>query len=159
LGPEPISEKILAEKKEQYPQRITVPNIGIDAPIIFPESKNEYVLQKALEQGVIYWPDSSLSNEKGMTIIIGHSSAFPWYQGQYGSIFSLLNHLEQGSEIFLFSNKEKYIYQVIEKDIKAPKNLNFKAEEEKSVLYLVSCWPINTDWKRIIIKAIKVDTE
>jgi len=108
LGPEPISEKILAEKKEQYPQRITVPNIGIDAPIIFPDSKNEYVLQKALEQGVIYWPDSSLSNEK---------------------------------------------------DIKAPKNLNFKAEEEKSVLYLVSCWPINTDWKRIIIKAIKVDTE
>ena len=108
---------------------------------------------------MIYWPDSSLPNEEGTTIIIGHSSAFLWYRGQYGSVFSLLNHLEQGSEILLFSNKEEYIYQVIEKDIKAPKNLSFKAEKGKSVLYLVRCWPINADWKRIIIKAIRVDTE
>ena len=49
--------------------------------------------------------------------------------------------------------------KIYDKKIKAPKDLNFKGEDNKSVLYLVSCWPINTDWKRIVIKATSIDIE
>lgn len=135
-------------------EKIVIPSIGVEAPIIFPENKNEYVLQKALENGVVYWPNSASINEKGTIIILGHSSAYPWYQGNYGSVFSLLNKLGEGDSIFLFSDKEKYVYEVVGKEIEVPKDLTLETQKEESVLYLISCWPINTDWKRIVIKAI-----
>ena len=106
---------------------------------------------------MVYWPNSASINEKGTIIILGHSSAYPWYQGNYGSVFSLLNKLGEGDSIFLFSDKEKYAYGVVGKEIEAPKNLTLETQKEESVLYLISCWPINTDWKRIVIKAIGVD--
>jgi len=151
LGLSPIDQDINKIEK------IVIPSIGVEAPIIFPENKNEYVLQKALENGVVYWPNSASINEKGTIIILGHSSAYPWYQGNYGSVFSLLNKLGEGDSIFLFSDKEKYVYGVVGKEIEAPKNLTLETQKEESVLYLISCWPINTDWKRIVIKAIGVD--
>jgi len=89
-------------------------------------------------------------------IILGHSSAYPWYKGAYGSVFSLLNKLEGNDEIFVFSAKKKYTYKVVGKEINLPENLNIEKQKEESLLYLLSCWPIKTNWKRIAIKAISM---
>jgi len=148
LGPSPISFK-----PDIQLQKLAIPTIGVEAPIVLPESIDEYTLQRALEKGVIYWPESDLPDEEGVVIILGHSSAYPWYQGNYGSVFSLLNRLEKGDEIFLFSEDKKYVYQVIEKEIQMPEDLNIKKEKGKSTLYLISCWPIKTTWKRIAVQA------
>ena len=151
IGPPLIHETWSTKQgaKSEVFERVVIPLIGIDAPIIVPESADEYTIQKALEQGVVNYPDSN--------IILGHSSAYPWYKGEYGSIFSLINKLEKGDEFFIFSNKKKYTYQVLEKEIKLPKDLSFSSANDKSIVYLVSCWPINTAWKRIVIKADLLD--
>ncbi len=170
LGPEPIDAKIVdsllknsddsvceENKSLQIPQRIIIPSLGIDAPIIWPENTNEDSLQGALENGVAFWPESALPENGGTTIILGHSSAYPWYKGDYGSIFGLLNKLNPGDEIWIFSPKKKYIYQVLEKEIRLPKDLNIEKQDSQPILYLLSCWPINTNWKRIAIKALGID--
>ncbi|MFZ5559435.1 MAG: sortase [Patescibacteria group bacterium] len=164
LGPAPVDlERInfifIKDESYQIPQRLVILSLGIDAPVVWPENSNETALQKALEKGVVFWPGSSLLEEKGTMIILGHSSAYPWYKGNYGSIFSLLNKLSPGDEILIFSPNKKYIYQVVEKEIELPKNLNIEKQEAQSVLYLLSCWPIRTDWKRIAIKAIGIDRD
>ena len=141
LGPAPLGEKILIGI--EGPEKIVIPLIGIEAPVILAENSDEYTLQKALEKGVVLYPNSN--------IILGHSSAYPWYRGNYGSVFSLLNKLEKGDEILLFSEDKEYNYQVVSKEIKAPKEIS--TESDKPNLYLISCWPINTDWKRIVVKA------
>jgi LPXTG-site transpeptidase (sortase) family protein len=128
------------------PERLLIPSIGVDVPIVLVEDNDEYIIQKALERGVILYPDSN--------IILGHSSAYPWYKGEYGSVFSLLNKLEKDDEIFVFSNEKKYTYQVLEKQIKLPKDLSLEQVQDESTLYLISCWPINTNWKRIVVKAV-----
>lgn len=148
LGPSSISFKT-----DTQLQKLTIPSIGVEAPIVLPEDISEYTLQRTLEKGVIYWPESDLPEKQGVVIILGHSSAYPWYKGNYGSVFSLLNKLEKGNEIFLFSENKKYVYQVIEKEIQLPEDLNIKKEKGKSILYLISCWPIKTTWKRIAVKA------
>jgi len=166
LGPEPISPEIalfddeptrVENKSLRIPQRIIIPSLGIDAPIVWPENITEEALQKALEKGVAFWPESSLLEESGTIIILGHSSAYPWYRGEYGSIFSLLNKLNQGDEIWIFSPQKKYVYQILDKEIQMPKDLNIERQDGNSILYLLSCWPISTDWKRIAIKAISID--
>jgi LPXTG-site transpeptidase (sortase) family protein len=170
LGPSPINSSIVLSgnqnsdelscsenKSLQIPQRIIIPSLGIDAPIIWPENTNESALQLALEKGVAFWPESSLPEDKGTTIILGHSSAYPWYNGEYGSIFSLLNKINPGDEIWIFSPQKKYIYKVLEKEIQSPKDIKIEKQDGQSILYLLSCWPINTNWKRIAVKAISID--
>ncbi|MCX6729977.1 MAG: sortase [Candidatus Portnoybacteria bacterium] len=95
-------------------------------------------------------------SENGTMVIMGHSSAYPWYSGSYGSIFALLNKLNIGDEFTVFSKNKSFIYRVESKEIKAPKDLIFQKDKDNSVLYLVSCWPINTAWKRIVIKTVQV---
>lgn len=141
LGPAPLGEKIA--RGLETPEKIVIPSIGVEAPVILAENSDEYILQKALEKGVVLYPNSN--------IILGHSSAYPWYRGNYGSVFSLLNKLEKGDEILLFSKDKEYNYQVVGKEIKAPKEIS--TENDNSILYLISCWPINTNWKRIVVKA------
>lgn len=141
------------------PQRLVIPSLGVDAPIILPENSDENTLQTALERGVAFWPGSSLLGEKGTIVILGHSSAYPWYKGEYGSIFSLLNNLKEGDYIFIFSSRSKYGYRVIGKEINLPEDLNIEKQENEPVLYLLSCWPVKTNWKRIAVKATSIDPD
>jgi len=144
------------EKDVFLPDRLYIPQIPIEAPVVISQNLIEANLQKDLEKGVIYLPGSSALNETGTMVIMGHSSAYPWYKGHYGSIFALLNKLNINDEIVVFSKENKFIYRVVAKEIKAPKDLIFQKDTNDSVLYLVSCWPVNTAWKRIVIKTIQV---
>ncbi len=143
------------KKELLLPERIYIPQISVEAPIVISQSLDEKELQKDLENGVIYLPGSSALNENGTMIIMGHSSAYPWYQGKYGSIFALLNKLNVGDKFIVFSKNESFVYTVAGKEIKAPKDLIFEKDKNNSVLYLISCWPINTAWKRIVVKAVQ----
>jgi len=67
----------------------------------------------------------------------------------------LLNKLEQGTKILIYSNNNKFTYKVLDKKIDMPKNFNL--ENDDSIIYLVSCWPVSTNWKRIVIKAQLLD--
>ncbi len=131
--------------------KLVIPAIGVEAPIVLVEHTDEYIIQKAFERGVVRYPNSN--------VILGHSSAYPWYRGDYGSVFSLLNKLEIGDNVFIFSGEEKYTYQVLEKQIELPKNINIEQGEDSSIIYLVSCWPISTSWKRVAIKAEILDKD
>jgi len=145
------------EESLQIPERLVIPKLSVDAPIVWPENIGEPAFQAALEKGVVFWPESSLPGQKGTMVVLGHSSAYPWYRGNYGSIFSLLDQLQTGDEIFVFSPQKKYTFRVTGKEIEVPENLNILNQKEESLLYLVSCWPVKTNWKRIVIKAISVD--
>jgi LPXTG-site transpeptidase (sortase) family protein len=155
LGPVAGKKEVIEKKEYVLPKRIAIPTIGIEAPVIISQGTSETDMQKDLEKGVIYLPGSSTLNEKGTMVIMGHSSAYPWYKGRYGSIFALLNKLNVGDEIDVFSKDKTYTYRVVGKEIKAPKDLVFQTQEDEAVLYLVSCWPINTAWKRIVIKTVQ----
>lgn len=158
LGPEPVSQESENETLSwglpssddlDNSLRLVIPAIGVDAAIVLTNTTDKYIIEKELEKGVVKYPDSN--------IILGHSSAYPWYRGNYGSVFSLLNKLQGGDRLFIYSGNRKYAYQVIGKEINLPKNLDFSEAKNESIIYLVSCWPVNTNWKRIVIKATAVD--
>lgn len=160
IGNPPIGDLLIKEgllKEYFLPENLVIPSLGIEAPVVISQSSNEIALQKDLENGVIYLPGSSKLGEKGTMVIMGHSSAYPWYKGSYGSIFALLNKLNLNDEIRVFSKNKQYTYRVTEKQIKAPKDLIFETQKDEAILYLVSCWPVNTAWKRIVVKTQSID--
>lgn len=156
LDPKETFVSTFFNKEYLLPDKLFIPSLNIEAPVVISQSLEEKSLQADLEKGVIYLPGSTALNENGTMVIMGHSSAYLWYKGQYGSIFALLNKLNIGDEIIVFSKEKQFIYRVEGKEIKAPKDLIFQKDENNAVLYLVSCWPVNTAWKRIVVKTVQV---
>ena len=136
---------------------LQIPSLNVEAPIIKEPSLNLDRIFDRLEDGVVLYGETAVPGEKGVSIILGHSSAYPWYKGNYGSVFALLGKLNIGDKIYVNKNGRILVYKVSESLIFHPFESDDKvAQLEKtnnSSIILVSCWPVNTNWKRIAIKA------
>lgn len=130
---------------------IYIPKIKIKAEVVFPDTNDPNKLLKWLEKGVIHYPDSEKFGEKGVAILLGHSSAYPWYRGDYGSVFALLEKLQAGDEVIVVSNGKKYLYRVSGSKVVVPKDFKVENPDGKSHLWLMSCWPVKTNKLRIVV--------
>ena len=141
------------ENNQELENTIEIPSLGIEAPIIFPKTNTIDEIESSLKKGVVHFPLSVLPGENGMTVIVGHSAPPNWPKINYDGVFSRLNDLKNGDEIFVWFNNHKYIYKVKEKYIlKRGESISDESMNSKSILALVSCWPPGKDQKRIIVK-------
>ena len=135
---------------------IEISKIGLDAPIVFIKDNNEKEFERGLKKGVTHYPDSVLPGEEGQTIFLGHSAPINWPDINYYKIFTRLNELEQGDEIFIYFGHRKYEYKmvksvVIEKGGEIPDLTN-----SKSMVVLLTCWPPGKDYKRMAVIAEEI---
>ena len=140
---------------------LEMPQFGIKAPILQVETADSKVIYEKLKQGVVLYPSSDIPGE-GYSIIIGHSSQYPWSPGKYKSVFSLLNELKQGDKIYVFWNQKPLVFEVKEKNIFLPWPKGTESTEtvfppsDEPTLILQSCWPVGIASKRVAIKAVLV---
>jgi LPXTG-site transpeptidase (sortase) family protein len=136
---------------------LEIPTIGVKAPVVLEKSLNPEKIFKRLEEGVVHYADSPLPGQKGTAIILGHSSAYPWYKGDYGSIFALLGRLKTGDRIYVNDSGKILTYAVKETVIFNPfssdKSVDKMVATDNSSIILVSCWPVGSNSKRIAVKA------
>ncbi|MBC7073881.1 class E sortase [Candidatus Parcubacteria bacterium] len=145
----------VSENKNQNNQKkansIFIPKIEIEAPLVFVNSETE--IKKALDNGVVHYPGSSLPGEKGNVIFLGHSAPPNWPKIKYDWVFSKLNILMPGDHIFLYFEDKEFLYLVKSKYfLKKGENLPI-TDSEKSNLLLVSCWPPGKNLNRIVVLA------
>lgn len=136
---------------------LEIPTIGVKAPVILEKSLNPEKIFNRLEEGVVHYADSSLPGQKGVAIILGHSSAYPWYKGDYGAIFALLGRLKTGDHIYVHNSGRILTYAVkgtvIFNPFSSDKSVDKIVATDNSSIILVSCWPVGTNSKRIAVKA------
>jgi len=137
---------------------LIVPKIKISAPIVFPDTVDNSALLSYLERGVIKYKDTSEIGKQGTAIILGHSSAYPWYRGQYGSVFALLSKLEPGDQFAIFTQDKKFVYQVTDTKVIVPGDLKIAQTDSQSHVVLISCWPVRTNKLRMVVNADLVGT-
>ena len=90
--------------------------------------------------------------------MFAHSTDNFWNIGRYNAIFYLLKELEKGDEIDIFYNGRRYIYQVSEKQIVDPAQVEFINQPTVTEqLTLQTCWPPGTTFKRLIVIAKPID--
>jgi LPXTG-site transpeptidase (sortase) family protein len=133
---------------------LEIPKIGIEAPLIVDKNLDDNGVSKALDRGVVYYPGSVLPGEKGQTIILGHSAPPGWPKIKYDWVFTRLNELTEGDEIFVYFDNKKYTYSLkdkifLERGGEIPKGLT----NSENVLVLISCWPPGKDIRRIAVVA------
>jgi sortase A len=143
------------KKAEKVPEdsRLIIKKINVSVPIISISSRLDKILQEGLKKGVVVFPQTALPGEKGNCVIVGHSSNFSWRKGDYDMIFILLDKLKIGDEIEIFWEGEKIKYVIFENpQIVKANQTEILASVEEPILTLMTCWPIGTDYKRLIVK-------
>lgn len=142
--------------------RIIIPSINSNVPVIdVAEDKLiernwsglEQDIQDALRSGVVHYPGTPLPGQSGNIVITGHSSYYPWDPGRFKDVFALLHNLNVGDEIIIFHRQKKYTYQVSELEKVFPYEVNVLNDFQDDRLTLITCTPIGTNLKRLIVTA------
>ena len=158
LSPSDSSQPVLKEKSEEVKKEdsLEIPKINISVPLVLIESQDEEEIHQALDQGVVHFPKSVLPGQTGQTIILGHSAPPGWPKIKHDWVFSQLNELNEGDEVLVYFDYQKYSYSVT-KTVFLERGEEIPEEDltnYTNVLYLLSCWPPGKDYRRIAVEAI-----
>lgn len=137
---------------------LTVPRLKIENALVETNSLN-----LTPDETLGHYRGSAIPGDVGNTFIYGHS-VLPWFYNpkNYKTIFSTLDHLAPGDEIFITYDGNKLRYKVEYNEVVPtelvdplgqykPKYLN------ESTVTLMTCWPAGTKAKRFMVRAVKVD--
>lgn len=147
------------------PERLVIPSINIDAPIL-PVSYKEirvddkvYYQWLAPQEYAAGWQDSStMLGLPGNTVLNGHHN-------EYGRVFKDLVTLDIGDEVSIYSGSQEFRYQVVAKLLLperwAPLEKRFENARwiERSTderITLITCWPADSNTHRVIIVAMPI---
>ena len=147
-----------------FENRLSIPAIEVNAPIVEPElgvealigndwNQLENQIRKALLQGIVHYPGTALPGQEGNAFFTGHSSNVFWEPSPYNSVFALLPRLQVGDDIFLTYNQIEYHYRVTSKEEVSPKNVEVLEQGNAKELTLMTCTPVGTVLRRLVVRA------
>lgn len=132
---------------------LSIPSIGVEAPIVFEPSFEEPKVQVALRDGVVHYGDTPNPGQAGNMVILGHSSGQPWAKGNYKFVFTLLEKVTVGQNIVVDYQETRYTYRVTQSYVVSPADTTPLAATDKPSLTLITCTPVGTSTNRLIVKA------
>lgn len=141
---------------------LIIPSLQLAAPIQIPTNSDldltdweafEEQIQVALRDGVVLFPGTAEPGTVGNTFITGHSSYYPFLPGNYKGIFALLPRIDLGAEIIIWYKQQKFTYTVTEKTEVQPSEVEVLARTVKPRLTLMTCTPVGTTLRRLIVRA------
>ncbi len=142
--------------------RIIIPRINRNVPIVKVNPENlikrdwnalESDIQGALRDGVVHYPGTAEPGDKGNVVITGHSSYFTWDPGRFKDVFALLHQVNIGDTIIVYHEQQKYVYQVYDKKVVMPDQVDVLTQKSEDRLTLITCTPVGTNLKRLIVLA------
>lgn len=138
------------------PNRLRIPSLGIDAPIVEASARTQAAYKTALRQGVAHLPGTAEPGSAGNSYLFGHSSDLPWASGDYKNVFALLPEIKIGTTIYA-SDKDgnAYAFTAAGTRIVRGDDLSVLAApgNEKRMLTLQTSYPIGTALRRFIVTA------
>lgn len=149
-----ISQEIVAN--DDY--SLIIPKIKAQAAVVAGVSafdRNQYT--EVLDQNKVAQTDTSTPPGSGKgtsTFIFAHSSA-EGLTARKNAVFYLLGELKKGDTVWVTYQGKKYFYKVYQsKVIKATETSYLSYHDNnKEVLILQTCWPVGTDWNRLLVLA------
>jgi sortase A len=152
----------LAIENPAIPDRIVIPSIQLDAPVVQEdywtlmlegETFGQWQAPSMFASG---WnPNSALLGKRGNTVINGHHNEF-------GEVFGRLVDVKVGDEVYVYSRGQKYTFVIANRMILQERfqPLEVRLENARWInatddvrLTLITCWPKETNTHRLILVA------
>ncbi|UFX83279.1 sortase [Candidatus Absconditicoccus praedator] len=144
--------------------RIIIPSIGVDAPIVDvdyvnPQKMAEANFEEELYDGVVKYPFTPSPEDDGNMFVFGHTSYYRWRDNDYGEVFARIPRLDDGDKIKVLWGGNLYKYEVVTKAIRRPAEVGDFYEEHRDGNYitLMGCYPIGSNAQRILVMAKQLE--
>lgn len=147
--------------------RLIIPSLNLNVPIQVPSNESllredwealEEEIQEGLQNGVVHYPGTARPGQAGNFFVTGHSSYFPWAPGEFKSVFARLHNLSVGDEYWVYYNGDRHRYVIQEKKEIKPSDVTVLDQPvNKRISTLMTCTPVGTTLRRLIIVAQEVD--
>ncbi len=155
-----VEETVEVEDNKDF--KIEIPKIGAKANIIAdvsPVDKVQYL--KILKNNNIAHSNLSAlpGNGKGSTTyLFAHSTEQSIQTVRKNSVFYLLGELGENDKILVNYRGQIIEYHVYMKKVISAKESEYLtySEADKELLILQTCWPIGTNWKRLLVFAKRI---
>jgi LPXTG-site transpeptidase (sortase) family protein len=148
------------------PKRISIPALGIEAPIMAVglssqgEDEGQFLQWAVPNEYAVGWHQTSAPlRAPGNTVLNGHNNI-------HGAVFHNLVDLELGERLILYDDNQSYEYQVtqrvlFEEDGQSLKERHWNARwmlpTSDERLTIITCWPNSTNSHRLVVVAQPVD--
>ncbi len=139
----------------EVPTRITIPEIDIDAPIKSPSSTDVSVLDKALKEGVVHYPDSGRIEGNRPMFLFGHSSRLPVVQNKAYKSFNGLEELSPGDTITVSGDEETARYRVSSVRVVDKDQAYVDFSQDSDILKISTCTTFGAKENRVVVTARK----
>ena len=147
-----------------YENQLRIPSINVDTRIVEPELGVESLLaedwnqledqiRSSLLNGVVHYPGTAEPDQKGNFFLTGHSSNVFWEMSPYNTVFALLPRIQIDDDIYVTYDQTEYHYRVTDKKEVSPKDVSILAQGDNYIMTLMTCVPIGTTLKRLVIIA------
>lgn len=143
--------------------RIIIPKINVDAPVIYGAASDTKSQSKAMEKGVAHFSipgASAVPGEVGNAVFAAHSSNDAFASGDYKFVFAQNEKLTKGDIIYMNYNGKRYTYKITSTEVVMPTEVSkVQINTDKPMLTLVSCVPLGTAEKRLLIFAEQISPD
>lgn len=143
--------------------RIIIPKINVDAPVIYGVGNDYDSQMAAMEKGVAQFAipgANSRPGQIGNTVLSGHSSNDLLEPGDYKFIFVQLEKLQIGDSVYLNYQSKRYTYIITKKEVVEPSEVSkLVYPTDKPMLTLITCTPIGTALRRLLVTAEQVSPD
>ena len=147
-------ESISQIQGSAVPNRVVIPSLHINAPLVEPRGNSDREFETALAGGIVHYPGTAGPGEQGTCYLFGHSSDYPWAAGKYKAVFALLPSIKTGQQVILFGQDGKpYIYTVTGTKVVAANEIQYVQQKDlsKKQLILQTSYPLGTAAKRFLV--------
>ena len=142
---------------------LIIPKINVDVPVVYGVGPDNTSQMRAMERGVAHFSipgANSTPGQIGNTVISGHSSNDLFDAGDYKFIFAQLDKLTTGDMIYANYEGTRYSYTVTKKEVVMPTEVDkLIYPTDKPVLTLITCTPLGTAEKRLLVTAEQVSPD
>jgi len=143
------------EENQTQSYFLSIENLKINAPIVLNvEGNDKNAYYSALENGVAHMKRTALPGDAGNTVIFGHSSYNATNNGNFKTVFARLNELKVGDTIEIKSQNKDFVYKIMEKKIVSAEEISVVHQDKTTQrLTLMTCWPVGTVDRRLVVIA------
>ena len=138
--------------------KLSIPKINLESEIVHNvDLRSESVYKQKLKYGVAHANGSYYPGEKGLIFLFAHSTDSIAHILEYNAKFFEINKLEVGDSVQINFRGKNYQYIITKKEIINPQDLDL-IRNSNANLILQTCWPLGTDWQRLVLFADVINT-
>lgn len=133
---------------------ISIPVIGVNAPIVNAESNEEAQIEEDLQQGTVHYANTAVAGHAGNSVIFGHSSNNPGAPGNYNTVFSRMPEVQPGDSITVQTAEGISTYQVTSLEVVEPTAVWVVEPTSTPQLTVITCYPIGSNTQRLVVHSV-----